>query len=105
MAAISSKRDSPVSTTRSSDAEQENGNEDPVDRGHGSLVIIVGCHNSKDRIEDNHLHGNGAHRGPAKTRLLLGGQLQTGIPTQEDDYTVAYGAGYSKGKIREFPDQ
>jgi hypothetical protein len=61
-----------------------------------ALVTIVGCHNSKERIEDTYMVT--AHTVVQLKPVYLGGQLQTGIPTQEDGYTVAYGADILKVK-------
>jgi hypothetical protein len=61
-----------------------------------ALVMIVGCHNSKERIEDTYMVT--AHTVVQLKPVYLGGQLQTGIPTQEDDYIVAYGADIIKVK-------
>jgi hypothetical protein len=61
-----------------------------------ALVTIVGCHNSKERIEDTYMVT--AHTVVQLKPVYLGGQLQTGIPTQEDDYTVAYGPDILKVK-------
>jgi len=68
-----------------------------------AFVAIAGCHDSKqptfnpkEQIEDTYVIT--AHTVVQLKPTYLGGYLQTGLPTQEDDYTVAYGADVLKVK-------
>jgi outer membrane lipoprotein SlyB len=53
-----------------------------------ALVTIVGCRNSKERIEDTYMVT--AHTVVQLKPVYLGGQLQTGIPTMSG---AAFGVG------------
>ena len=60
-----------------------------------ALVTVVGCHNSKQPTFEN-TYVITAHTVVQPKPVYLGGYLQTGLPTQEDVYTVAYGADVLK---------
>lgn len=71
--------------------------------GAVSLIAAVGCKNSKQQtisaagqIGDAYVIA--AHTVVQLKPTYIGGYLQTGLPTQEDDYTVQYGSDILKVK-------
>jgi hypothetical protein len=68
-----------------------------------TTIFIAGCSRSKEpelnangRIEDSYVIT--AHTVVQLKPVYLNGYLQTGLPTQEDDYTVVYGTDILKVK-------